>query len=156
MVQIQTDHFVRLLTSISDDMARMFPPKATPLQIKWALDTTVQQGRKHFPREGDIYRVRNESKQIASDEKRRHALAAIVHWYSGLCETIDQGGIRWDCSLNQNLWHSKIQAGGITQEQFDLFYLSFLTSRTSAGMGGYWQALTFERRATIVLASKRE
>ena len=45
MIQVQVDRFVRLLTSVRTDLQRLFPGKSpTPRQVKWAIDTKVQQG----------------------------------------------------------------------------------------------------------------
>ncbi|HET9511176.1 MAG TPA: hypothetical protein VFO80_08500 [Sphingomonas sp.] len=44
-----------------------------------------------------------------------------------------------------------LDRGRIDPEQVDQLHLTFLRSRTATGNGGRWQALTFSRRAKIVL-----
>ena len=44
-----------------------------------------------------------------------------------------------------------IDAGRIDDEQYELLAITFLRSRTATGNSGRWQALTFSRRAKIIL-----
>lgn len=149
MVQVQVDYYVRLLTSVKDDLLRLFKGATpTPRQIRWAIDTKVQQGG--FPGNADIDRVRKRYGSLSAKEKVA-AMLAITTWYDGLCHTIDQGGVQLDCDWNVEHWRKTIQAGAVPDEQFDLLHLTLLKSRTAVGMSGHWQALTFQRRATIVL-----
>jgi hypothetical protein len=63
MLQVQTDRFVKLLESVGDDLQRLFPKQlASVRQIKWAIDTKVQQGG--FPGDNDVARTRAEWKCI--------------------------------------------------------------------------------------------
>lgn len=149
MIQIQMDRFVALLGSVSDQLQRLFPgEKPTPRQIKWAIDTKVQQGQ--FPGTADVKRVREKLATLSST-KKAEALLSLVAWYEGLCTSADQGGIRFDCGWNATQWRKTISAGDFDASQLDLLYLSFLRSRTAVGMSGHWQALTFQRRAKIIL-----
>jgi hypothetical protein len=42
---------------------------------------------------------------------------------------------------------------GVTDEQFDLFNLTFVRSRIATGQSGRWQANAFARRTKIVLGT---
>ncbi len=149
MIQIQVDRFIALLQSVKDDLHRIFPSEPiTGLKVKWAIDTKTQQG--NFPRNADIERTRK-SLASASAERKRTSIAGIVHWYEGLCSTIDQGGISHDCSFNITEWTKLNSSGAISEEQCELLHLTFLRSRVAQVMSGYWQALAFQRRARIIL-----
>jgi hypothetical protein len=73
-----------------------------------------------------------------------------VQWYEAMANAVDQDGVKLDWQWNVEKWRQKISAG-LTDEQVDLINLTFLRSRTSVGESGRWQALTFRRRAKIVL-----
>src|SRR5262249_16921443 len=91
MIQIQIDQFVALLESVRDDLQRVFRNKKPSLkQIKWAIDTKVQQA--DFPGDVDIDRIRTSWAKLKADEKQT-ALLALVDWYGGLSASVDQGGI---------------------------------------------------------------
>ena len=148
MIQIQMDRFVALLESVKDDLLRMFGNKTlTVRKIKWAVDTKVQQGG--FPGNEDIARVRTSWAQVKPEDKT-NKLRRIVQWYEAMCNAVDQDGIKKDWQWNVEKWRQKI-SGGLTDEQIDLINLTFLRSRTSVGESGRWQALTFQRRAKIIL-----
>lgn len=151
MVQVQTDQFVKLLESVRDDLERLFPGRAiTPRQVKWAIDTKVQQGK--FPGNADVARVRNTWKEL--DKQRQvEKLRALVRWYEGLSNAPDQDGTSKVYAQNVKIWSNKISSTAISDEQADLLLLSFLKSRTAQGQAGRWQALTFQRRATIILGA---
>jgi hypothetical protein len=149
MIQIQVDHFVSMLTSVKSDLKRLFPKSVpTPRQIKWAIDTKVQQGQ--FPGDADVVRMRELQMQMGSSIKKERLLG-LVKWYEGLAGAVDQDGIRLDWKWNVDRWRSKIQTSDLSDEQIDLLHLTFLRSRVATGDSGRWQALTFQRRATIVL-----
>jgi hypothetical protein len=150
MIQIQVDLFVKKLQSTRDDLERMFGKKKSfsPTQMKWAIDTKVQQ--RHFPVDRDIKRMRMEWSALPNEEERRKALLALVDWYKGLSFSVDQGGVSRDRQCNVRYWSRKIKAG-TSAEQDDLLNLTFLGSRTTNGGSGFWQALTFQRRAQFVL-----
>lgn len=147
MIQIQMDGFVALVESVKDDLLRMFGKAGvSPLRIKWAIDTKVQQGT--FPGNADIVRVRNDWTKL-SPEQRGQKLHRLIQWYEGLSNSIDQDGVKADWNWNVQVWNQKI-ATGLKDEQEDLLNLTFLRSRTAVGESGRWQALTFERRAKII------
>lgn len=149
MIQIQTDEYVRLLTSVKSNLQEMFPGQTpTKRQIKWAVDTRVQQGR--FPAASDIARVRTRLRSMNSGEMKAKLLSLVL-WYEGLCTSADQGGVRLDCEWNVQKWRKCIETGKVDAEQADLLYLSHLNGRVSKNLGGLWQALTFQRRAKIIL-----
>jgi hypothetical protein len=83
-------------------------------------------------------------------EDRSEKLDRLVQWYEALSNAIDQDGTKYDWKWNIEKWRQKI-TDGLTDEQIDLLNLSFLRSRSAVGESGRWQALTFQRRATIVL-----
>ena len=56
MIQVQVDTFVRLLESVQDDLTRLFAGRPSVRQIKWAIDTKVNQGS--FPKDPNIKRMR--------------------------------------------------------------------------------------------------
>ena len=150
MLQVQLDEFARLVTSVKDDLLRLFGPEnISALKIKWAIDTKVQQGR--FPTDNSVRRMRERSAGLSLD-RQRAILLSIVQWYSGLCGSLDQDGTRLDYQYNTQAWTYSLNRG-FTPEQFELLYLTFLRSRTSAVEEGRWQALTFQRRATIILGA---
>lgn len=149
MVQIQTNRFVALVESVADDLTRLFPGEAaTPRRIKWAIDTKVQQGG--FPGDEDISRIRKAWADTPND-RRAQKLNSLIRWYEALATSVDQGGTRLDWEWNVARWRQKIDANGISDEQADLLHLTFLRSRIASGQSGHWQALTFQRRATIIL-----
>ena len=149
MVQVQMDNFVLLLGSLRDDLRRVFDgEQLTPRKIKWAIDTKVQQGT--FPGDADIKRLRTTLATLDTTAKL-NAARGLIGWYDGLCHTVDQGGIRLDCAWNVTHWENLVNEGSLTDEEIDLLHLTWLRSRTSTGMSGYWQALTFERRAKAAL-----
>lgn len=149
MLQVQTDTYVKLLRSVQGDLARIFPDGGiTPRKIKWAIDTKVQQGG--FPSDEDILRIR--LKMVTQTPAQRASrLKAVFRWYGAIGETIDQDGIVYDLAWNSQRWLCMVDAGRIDDEQFELIQLTFLRSRVATGNGGRWQALTFQRRATIIL-----
>jgi hypothetical protein len=146
---MQTNAFVKLLDLVRLDLKRLFPASPiTPLKIKWAIDTKVQQGG--FPGDNDVLRIRQKIALLPPAD-RKPKLKALVAWYRGLADSIDQDGIKWDIVWNTQAWNCVIDSGLVDPEQFELLHLTFLRSRVAAGDGGRWQALTFQRRAKIVL-----
>ncbi|MBN8806945.1 MAG: hypothetical protein J0I47_01710 [Sphingomonas sp.] len=149
MLQVQADSYVALLLKVRDDLLRVFPAGSiSPRKVRWAIDTRVQQGA--LPGDEDIARLRRKLAAIPAAE-RAPRLHAIIDWYGALARTIDQDGIAHDAAWNVAAWHCLIDAGRIDDEQNELLSITFLRSRTAIGNSGRWQALTFERRATIVL-----
>jgi len=149
MLQVQTDHYVAMLDQVRLDLLRVFPNEPiTPRKVRWAIDTRVQQGG--LPADEDIARLR--AKLAAMPEADRWPrLSAIVRWYGALADTIDQDGIARDHAWNVARWTCLIDHRLIDPEQYELLSLTFLRSRTAIGNSGRWQALTFERRAKIIL-----
>jgi hypothetical protein len=149
MLQVQTDHYVVLLLAVRQDLLRLFPAgPITMRKVRWAIDTKVQQG--FFPANEDLARLR--AKLAAMPEGERwERLRAILDWYAALSRTIDQDGVGRDWAWNVARWRCMIDRRLIDAEQYELLHLTFLRSRTAVGNSGRWQALTFSRRAKIVL-----
>ena len=149
MLQVQTDFYVRLLENVRLDLLRVFPGQPiTMRKVRWAIDTKVQQGG--FPADGDLARLR--AKLAAMPEAQRWPrLSAIVDWYGALSASIDQDGVQRDYAWNLAAWRCLIDNRAIDPEQYEMLHLTFLRSRTAIGNSGRWQALTFERRAKIIL-----
>lgn len=150
MLQVQVDRFVSLLESVRDDLVRLFP-KQTPSvrQIKWAIDTRVQQGG--FPADADIARVRSTWLNLTEEERQRKLLS-LIKWYEGLSDAPDQGGT-FQYQKNVEVWTQKISSKMLSAEQVDLLQLTFLKSCTAQGQSGRWQANTFQRRALIIMGA---
>jgi hypothetical protein len=149
MLQVQVDAYVALLEQVRLDLFRVFPGQPiTPRKVRWAIDTKVQQGG--FPADTDLARLR--AKLAAMPEAERwDRLRAILGWYQGLSESIDQDGVKRDYAWNVAQWRCLIDTGRIDPEQYEMLQLTFLRSRTAVGNSGRWQALTFSRRAKIIL-----
>jgi len=148
MIQVQVDYFVSLLSSVKDDLRRVFPKTIpTTKQIKWAIDVKVQQG---FPYDPDIARIRKKLSGLSEEAKREEVLR-LIQWYEALCKSVDQEGIKYDWDWNIRRWTEIAKAGKIDAEEMDLLHISFLRSRSANGDGGLWQANTFERRVKIIL-----
>lgn len=149
MLQVQADAYVRLLLNVRGELMRIFPSDPISMRkVRWAIDTIVQQGR--FPADEDIARLRRRLAAMPPAE-RWPRLRAIFAWYVALAETIDQDGIARDYEWNLAQWSCLIDRGRIDPEQYELLHLTFLRSRTAVGNSGRWQALTFSRRAKIIL-----
>lgn len=149
MLQVQTDFYVALLDQVRLDLRRVFPVgPMTMRKVRWAIDTRVQQGS--LPADEDIARLRAKLAAMPAEE-RLPRLRAIVAWYNALSETIDQDGIKRDYAWNVRHWSCMIDTGLVDPEQYEMLHLTFLRSRTAIGNSGRWQALTFERRAKIIL-----
>ena len=149
MLQVQADTYVQLLLKVRDELVRVFPDgPITMRKVRWAIDTVVQQDR--LPPDEDIARLRRKLAAMPATE-RWPRLRAIFAWYEGLAGTIDQDGIARDYAWNVVQWNCLIDWGRIDPEQYELLHLTFLRSRTAIGNSGRWQALTFSRRAKIVL-----
>ncbi len=149
MLQVQTDAYVRRLLFVREELLRVFPAEAiTMRKIRWAIDTIVQQTR--LPPDEDIARLRARLAAMPPAE-RWPRLRAIFAWYAAIAQTIDQDGIVRDYVWNVEQWSCLIDWGRIDPEQYELLHLTFLRSRTAIGNSGRWQALTFSRRAKIIL-----
>jgi hypothetical protein len=149
MLQVQLDTYLVLLEGVRQDLLRVFPAGPITLRkVRWAVDTKVQQGG--FPLDEDLARLRTKLAAMLP-EQRWPRLRAIVDWYGALARTIDQDGIGRDWAWNVDRWGCMIDRGLIDSEQYEMLNLTFLRSRTAIGNSGRWQALTFERRAKIIL-----
>lgn len=149
MLQVQADTYVELLQEVKAELERVFPEgPITMRKVRWAIDTRVQQ--KSLPPDEDIARLRRKLAAMPEAE-RWPRLRAIFAWYKAIAETIDQDGIVRDYAWNVEQWECMIDRGLIDPEQYELLHLTFLKSRTAIGNSGRWQALTFSRRAKIIL-----
>ncbi|WP_375289943.1 hypothetical protein [Qipengyuania sp.] len=149
MLQVQLDHYLALLEDVRGDLVRVFPQgPITTRKIRWAIDTRVQQGG--LPSSEDIARLRRKLEAMPREEYWQR-LDAIFSWYDAISQTIDQDGIGRDYAWNVAQWRCLMYTGQIDPEQYELLNITFLRSRTATGNAGRWQALTFSRRAKIVL-----
>jgi hypothetical protein len=149
MLQVQADAYVRLLLGVRGELMRVFPAgPITMRKVRWAIDTIVQQAR--LPADEDIARLRGKLAAMPQAE-RWPRLRAIFAWYEAISQTVDQDGIARDFAWNVAQWGCMIDWGLIDPEQYELLHLTFLRSRTATGNSGRWQALTFSRRAKIIL-----
>ncbi len=155
MRQVQLDELVKRMTSVVDDIKRLFPRRAaTYRDMMWAVDMKVQQGdvpgkERTFPDDKDILRVRTKYEQL-TEQQRTTELLNILHWYDGLCRFVDQDGVRYDCDYNKQKWEKRITLG-VAPEQQDLLLLTHLRSRVARTKAGLYQADCFQRRARIIL-----
>jgi hypothetical protein len=149
MLQVQADAYVRLLLFVRGELLRVFPGRPISMrQVRWAIDTIVQQ--RQLPPDEDIARLRRRLEAMPPAE-RWPRLRAIFAWYEAIAQTIDQDGIARDYAWNLQQWRCLIDRGRIDPEQYELLQITFLRSRTAVGNSGRWQALTFSRRAKIIL-----
>ncbi|WP_181814765.1 hypothetical protein [Sphingomonas aracearum] len=149
MLQVLLDTYLQLLDLVRLDLQRVFPAGPWTLRkVRWALDTRVQQGG--LPADEDVARLRRKLAGLPEAE-RPARLRAILDWYGALARTVDQDGIARDADWNVAAWTCLLDHGRIDPEQYELLSLTFLRSRTAIGNSGRWQALTFERRAKIIL-----
>ena len=151
MLQVQADTYVALLEEVAGEVRRLWPAGPyTMRRVRWAIDTRVQQ--KTLPGDEDVARLRAKIAALPAPE-RAERLRAILDWYRGLSRSVDQDGIARDWAWNVAEWGCLIDRGRIDDEQHELLNLTFLRSRTATGNAGRWQALTFSRRAKIVLGT---
>ena len=69
MVQVQVDRFLSILTSVGSDLKRLFGDGVpSPLKVKWAMDTKIQQGS--FPTDVDIRLFRARSANFTASARR--------------------------------------------------------------------------------------
>lgn len=151
MLQVQLDHYLALLEDVRGELARVFPNgPITMRKVRWAIDTRVQQNR--LPPSEDIARLRA---KLAAMPPAQYwlRLNAIFGWYENIAQTIDQDGIGRDYAWNVAQWRCLMRTGQIDPEQYELLHITFLRSRTATGNSGRWQALTFSRRAKIILGT---
>ena len=135
---------------------RLFPNQTpSERQIKWAVDTKVQQGV--FPVDSDVLRMRKRVGEATFNRKVVN-LTDVLLWYQSLCDSLDQDGVKLDCCVNTEVWPKMIRTNNsspaqseLFSEQADLLMLSHLRSRVAYTQSGLYEALTFQRRAKIVL-----
>lgn len=158
MIQIQVDDALRIITSTKTTLLRAFPDQEAPSsrQVHWAIDVHVQRGSL-FDGEGitevsDLMRVRSKLSDL-TDEKIKKKLLAIVTWYEGHCNSLDQDGVRWDCDYNVKKWTDLIRSGKLDAEQIELLFFTYLKDRTASTKAGLYQADAFQRRATIIFGT---
>jgi hypothetical protein len=144
MRQIQLDYFARAMTTVLDDIQRVFgsaQPKCW--QVAWAMDLKTQQG--HFPTDTAIKQIRQRLASLQPSE-RRQQITGILEWYDGLCKSGYSDGVRDDCTYNMTVWGEQV----LTPDRDEVLHFTHLLSRTAVNQDGLYQADTFQRRATIV------
>lgn len=163
MRQVQTNSFIAFLASIKPRLAQSFGPAPTRLQTRWGIDLAIQQGfvkytdaatgleQSAYLNPIDVIAIRRLGTAQTSLQRRDRMLSAL-RWYSGLCGSIYQGVVAQQCNYNIKHWCAVI-VHGVTDEQFDLFNLTFVRSRIATGQSGRWQANAFARRTKIVLGT---
>jgi hypothetical protein len=163
MRQVQVNTFVNFLTTLKPKLSLTFGPTPSRLQTRWGIDLAIQQGYVRFtdPQTGtdqsaflnptDVATVRRLAGAVTRKQRRDRMLSAI-RWYSGLCGGIYQGVVAEQCNYNIKHWCA-VAIHGVTDEQFDLFNLTFVRSRIATGQSGRWQANAFARRTKIVLGT---
>jgi len=102
MLQVQTDTYVALLLEVRAELYRLWPTgPITARKVKWAIDTRVQQ--KTLPGDEDAARLRRKLANVPSGE-RAAKLKAMLAWYQGLSEAVDQDGVSRDYAWNVAQW----------------------------------------------------
>lgn len=149
MIQIQADAYVALLEELRLDLLRVFAGQPISWRkVRWAMDTKIQQG--FFPADEDLARLRGKLAKLP-EAQRSERLRAIFDWYRASASTIDQDGVGRDWRWNSAAWNCMLDRGLIDPEAYEMLHLTYIRSRTAIGNSGRWQALTFERRAKIIL-----
>ena len=164
MRQVQTTKFIEFLGGMKPKLNALFGETPSRLQTKWGIDLAIQQGYvKYTDNLGVVqsgYLNLNDANAIRalypalSPEMKTKRLLSVVRWYSALCGGIYQGVNDEICNTNIKSWCSVV-VHGVTDEQFDLFNLTYVRSRIAQGQSGRWQANAFSRRAKIVLNTGR-
>jgi hypothetical protein len=164
MRQIQTSAFIEFLGGLKPKLNLLFGENPTQLQTKWGIDIAIQQGfiryndaqgvsQPAFLNPADAAAIRALYQGLDEEMKTKRMLSTI-RWYSGLCGGIYQGVTTEICNYNIKNWCAVV-VHGVTDEQFDLFELTYVRSRIAQGQSGRWQANAFSRRAKIVLNAGR-
>jgi hypothetical protein len=147
MRQIQLDFFLTEFTSVEQRITDLSASETVSARkMAWAFDMVVQQGS--LPSAQNVSRVRD-SYSRRTTERKKATLHNILEWYQASCQAIDQDGCWRDYEYNVRRWGELID-NGLSDEQADLLLLTYLRSRAAGGESGRWQALSFQRRATIV------
>ncbi|MFM0456252.1 hypothetical protein PQR21_38315, partial [Paraburkholderia nemoris] len=153
MKQIQVDEFSRNISSHKKDLQNFFGAHPTPLDIKWVIDITTQQGG--MPALSDVNRARQIFRNLRDDLKQAD-LGRTIDWYGSSCGMSDAVGVgreHGDCGYNVPRMKAYISSGAwrTQQDVVDLLLLTRTKSRTAATQSGIYQANCFERRAQIAL-----
>jgi hypothetical protein len=163
MRQVQVDAFVSFLAGLKPKLTLAFGAAPTALQTRWGIDLAIQQGyvrvsdpltridQSAFINPNDAATIRRLAGELTPTMRRNRMLSAI-RWYSGLCGGIYQGVVAEQCNYNIKHWCAVV-VHGVSDEQFDLFNLTFVRSRIATGQSGRWQANAFARRTKIVLGT---
>jgi len=147
MRQIQVDYFARSLTTILDDLSRIFhtaQPEAW--MVAWAMDLKTQQGR--FPSDNSIARVRKDLMTLELPQ-RKVKLFGIVSWYKATCDIGYSSGVKEDCTYNVSTWNGLIANQYPPSEREETIHFTYAVSHTATGQDGDYQADAFQRRAAI-------
>jgi hypothetical protein len=163
MRQVQTNAFIAFLDTMKPKLQLMFGPTPTRLQTRWGIDLAIQQGFVKYidPISGleqSAYLNPNDAASIRriadtlTPLQRRNRMMSGLRWYSGLCGGIYQGVVAEQCNYNIKHWCAVVLKG-VSDEQFNLFNLTFVRSRIATGQSGRWQANAFARRTKIVLGT---
>jgi hypothetical protein len=163
MRQVQAGAFMTFLAGLKPKLTLAFGEAPTSLQTRWGIDLAIQQGyvrytdpatsteQSAFINPTDAATVRRLAADLTLDMRRTRMISAL-RWYSGLCGGIYQGVVSEQCNYNIKHWCAVVMHG-VTDEQFDLFNLTFVRSRIATGQSGRWQANAFARRTKIVLGT---
>jgi hypothetical protein len=163
MRQVQANAFTTFLAGLKPKLTLTFGPAPTSLQTRWGIDLAIQQGYVRFTdpvtsietpaflNPTDAATVRRLAGGLTPDMRRTRMMSAL-RWYSGLCGGIYQGVVAEQCNYNIKHWCAVV-IHGVSDEQFDLFNLTFVRSRIATGQSGRWQANAFARRTKIVLGT---
>ncbi|WP_060482951.1 hypothetical protein [Pseudomonas sp. NBRC 111119] len=149
MRQIQVDVFGRSLTSVLDDLSRVYKaPKPKAWQVAWAIDIKTQQGGK-FPKDASIKRVKDSIASNAPGERSKQ-VKGIIMWYHGQCLSGDTDGVKNDYEYNVGLWNDLAEKIVEDSTREEAVHYTYLISKTAANIDGRYQPDAFQRRATIV------
>jgi hypothetical protein len=157
MRQVQVDQFVRNISAHKHDFQTYFPDERppSPVQVKWVIDITTQQGG--LPAYTSVVDGRRIFQSLSEADKQADMLAT-AEWYEGACRFSDTQGVghkHGDCDYNAPRFQAYATSGAWKEASnadiTDLILLTRIKSRTAQGKAGIYQALSFERRATIAL-----
>lgn len=158
MRQVQVEEFSNFLIKLSPKFTDIFGENTTPLKVRWGIDLAIQQGfvkygdnETGFLNPQDVTNIRKLYENLDKGTKTSRMLS-VIGWYSGLCGGIYQGVKTEQCNYNISHWCA-VAVKGVSDEQFDLFNLTFVRSRIAQGQSGRWQANAFARRIKIVLGT---
>lgn len=153
MKQVQVDEFSRNISVHKTDLENFFGTHPTPLDIKWVIDITTQQGG--MPPLSNAQHAREVFRNL-SDAGKQTDLQYTVEWYESSCQISDAAGVgraHSDCAYNIPRMKAFVSTGAwrTQNDAVDLLILTRMKSRTAAGLSGIYQANCFERRAQVAL-----